>query len=114
MGTGKIEKYSIHATKCIEQSLEETWFLWLSDNKEVEEVLSSAITLTEATDLLFHMCRGGLKIVEEEYATARKQIELFPPSGLFIDLLRKSLDYTDWRRLAKRLCETFNIHVKDK
>lgn len=114
MGTGKIEKYSIHATKCIEQSLEETWFLWLSAESIVRDFLSRERTLTGATDELYEFCRSLVYQTEDMCEEARKESEFWMPQGLVCDLLRKSLDYTDWRRLAKKLCETFTIQIKEK
>lgn len=91
------QRYRDFTTKPIQQSLEETWFLWLSDDAGLKGLMLEASDEQETVEAVKSMVDGYLSMVED---------------GFIRDLCQRCQDYTDWQRLTRRLCDIFGIEGK--
>lgn len=91
--------YRVFHARPIQQSLEQVWFLWLSDDVGLKAALLEIDRRTgDAGD-------QAIEVVKD-YVDDR----MLNTDGFIRDLCQRCQDYTDWQHLTRRLCDHFGIN----
>lgn len=103
-------EYEVRGPKPVEQKLDETWFLWLSNDAQLKELMEDEVAVGTSINASWEDIEENLI----EILTDRVEFLLEENTvGLVADLCGVARGYTDWRHLTRRLCRQFGIEVSE-